>query len=141
MENGEVGMGVLLPGAPNFVPLSANNLNWEVRFCNPSADIVRTGFLWYNILMKKILPVLLVKILVLIFVLTNNANACDMIDINTGECIIYQGSGDLLNTNTSEYLQELGNGDKIGLNSGELYINQGNGTLLNTSTGSLLIRN
>ena len=30
--------GVLLPGAPNFVALLANNLNSKVRFCNQIAD-------------------------------------------------------------------------------------------------------
>jgi len=90
--------------------------------------------------MKKILSVLFLSVMISISILSKDVKACYLIDVNTGDCIVSVGDGDLLNVSSGEYITDVGNGDKIGTNSGDLYINIGDGDFINTGTGSLLIK-
>ena len=89
--------------------------------------------------MKKVLSVLFLSVLVSVSTLSNNVKACDMVDVNTGDCIVSMGNGDLMNANTGEYIMDVGNGNKIGTESGELYINMGSGDLMNTGSVATLV--
>ena len=54
--------------------------------------------------MKKILSVLFLSVMISISILSKDVKACYLIDVNTGDCIVSVGDGDLINTETGSLL-------------------------------------